>query len=104
MAILTELSRQERIKTAGEVIAGQFVKTRWRRRVADNLAGYVLFFCALIVLAPLFSILFELVVHGITALNWDFFTQLPKPVGESGGGMANAIAGTLILLGIALLV
>jgi len=37
-------------------------------------------------------------MHGIRSLNWNFFTQLPKPVGESGGGMANAIVGTLKLI------
>jgi phosphate transport system permease protein len=40
------------------------------------------------------------VTRGIGALNWDFFTQLPKPVGEPGGGMANAIVGTLMLSGL----
>jgi phosphate transport system permease protein len=47
---------------------------------------------------------FDLLKQGITALNVDFFTKLPKPVGEHGGGMANAIVGTLILLGLALMV
>jgi len=45
-------------------------------------------------------ILFYVVSHGFSALNWDFFTKTPKPVGEAGGGMANAIVGTLILIGI----
>src|SRR5213083_446687 len=46
------------------------------------------------------SALFVL-VQGASAINVGFFTQLPKPVGEAGGGMANAIAGTLMLLGLA---
>lgn len=41
---------------------------------------------------------------GLKAINWDFFTQLPKPVGESGGGMGNAIVGTMILVGIGSLI
>jgi phosphate transport system permease protein len=46
----------------------------------------------------LFLILGYLLMHGGTSLSWDFFTKLPKPVGESGGGMANAIVGSLKLL------
>jgi phosphate transport system permease protein len=52
----------------------------------------------------LFFILGYLVWHGGRALNWDFLTQLPKPVGESGGGMANAIVGSAKLLLVASLV
>lgn len=52
-------------------------------------------------LVPLAMILFYVISHGAAALNWDFFTQMPKPVGEPGGGMANAIAGTIILISIA---
>src|SRR5205809_36479 len=51
-------------------------------------------------LVPLALILFFVVSQGIRALNWSFFTQLPKPVGEVGGGMANSIVGTLILTGL----
>jgi phosphate transport system permease protein len=60
-------------------------------------------FCALsvvIALVPLAFILFYVVKEGIQAVNLDFFTQMPKPVGEPGGGMANAIVGTLILVGL----
>lgn len=55
--------------------------------------------CALLVIVPLGLVFFHVLKSGIGALNWAFFTQLPKPVGESGGGMANAIVGTLELLG-----
>lgn len=81
-----------------------FKKTRRVRWWVDKLAVYTMFFCAALVLVPLFSILIDLLTQGFSALNLDFFTQLPKPVGEAGGGMANAIAGSLILLGLALLV
>jgi len=60
--------------------------------------------CALLVIAPLGLIFYHLLKSGLGAVNWDFFTQLPKPVGEAGGGMANAIAGTFELLGLAALV
>jgi phosphate transport system permease protein len=56
------------------------------------------FLCALFALVPLFSILAYLIAKGIGSINLDFFTHLPKPVGEAGGGMANAIVGTLTLL------
>jgi phosphate transport system permease protein len=58
----------------------------------------------LIALVPLAMILFYVISQGALALNWAFFTQLPKPVGEIGGGMGNAIVGTLILIGIAALI
>ena len=54
--------------------------------------------CALIVVGVLFFILGYLVWNGASDVNWDFFTQLPKPVGETGGGMANAIVGSMKLM------
>jgi phosphate transport system permease protein len=56
---------------------------------------------ALGVVLPLILIFGFLLYQGASALNVDFFTRLPKPVGEPGGGMANAIAGSLILIGLA---
>ena len=58
----------------------------------------------LLTLGILFFILGYITYHGITALNWNFFTKLPKPVGEAGGGMANAIVGTIKLLALASLI
>jgi phosphate transport system permease protein len=54
--------------------------------------------CALITVSALFFILGYLVWNGGKDLSWNFFTKLPVPVGELGGGMANAIVGTLKLL------
>jgi phosphate transport system permease protein len=54
--------------------------------------------CTLFAAGTLVFILGYLLVHGARSLNWDFFTQLPKPVGETGGGMANAIVGSAKLL------
>lgn len=68
------------------------------------LSGFVVGLCALAVLValiPLALILFYVVQQGFSSLNWDFFTKMPKPVGETGGGMANAILGTLMLMAIA---
>jgi phosphate transport system permease protein len=58
---------------------------------------------ALGVVSILFFILGYLIWNGGKSLNWNFFTQLPKPVGETGGGMANAIVGSLKLLMLAAL-
>jgi len=56
---------------------------------------------AIIATLPLLFIIFHLLRQGAAFLRPDFFTQMPNPVGESGGGMANAIVGTLILIGTA---
>lgn len=60
-------------------------------------------FCAVsvvVALVPLALILFFVVTRGIQAINFDFFTRMPAPVGEAGGGMANAIVGTVMLAGL----
>lgn len=57
--------------------------------------------CAVIVLVPLFSILLYIVKRGMHGLSLSFFTQLPRPVGELGGGMGNAVLGTLVLIALA---
>jgi phosphate transport system permease protein len=76
------------------------MRDRWRR----ILSNVILVLCAgsvLVALVPLALILFYVLSQGMAALNVAFFTQMPKPVGEPGGGMANAIAGSLIVTGIA---
>ena len=57
--------------------------------------------CAGIVLVPLFSILIYVISRGASGLSLAFFTHLPAPVGEPGGGMGNAVVGSLILIGLA---
>jgi phosphate transport system permease protein len=61
----------------------------------------IVYAAALIATLPLIFILGHLIREGASSINVDFFTQLPKSVGEAGGGMGNAIVGTLLLLGIA---
>lgn len=73
----------------------------YRRKWTDSAMTAVTLLCTAIVLAPLFLILLFLVKTGISAINWDFFTKLPGPAGEPGGGMANAMVGTLILVALA---
>lgn len=81
---------------------GSFASTGYRRRkLTDAAMRVVTFLCTVLVLAPLFFVLFFLASSGARALNVEFFTKLPGPAGEPGGGMANAITGTLMLLGIA---
>ncbi len=58
----------------------------------------------LVALVPLASLLWLVISRGLAGLSWDFFTSTPAPVGESGGGVANAIAGTLYIVGIACLI
>ena len=75
---------------------------RWRK-FKNAVMQVVTCTCALLVVVPLGLVFYHVVKSGIGAVNWAFFTQLPKPVGELGGGMANAIAGTFELLGLAAL-
>lgn len=75
----------------------RYRRRRWTNSAMAVLAGS----CTLAVLTPLFLILGFLARTGLGALNWDFFTQLPGAAGEPGGGMANAIAGTLVLVALA---
>jgi phosphate transport system permease protein len=76
-------------------------RTLLRRRVVNGAMTGVVALAALITTLPLVFILFHLVREGASALSGDFFTQMPKAPGEAGGGMANAIVGTLIIIGIA---
>jgi phosphate transport system permease protein len=72
-------------------------RTRVRKLTSSLFTG----FCALSVLlalVPLAFVLFYVISEGAQSLNVNFFTQMPKPVGEAGGGMANAIVGTLLVV------
>jgi phosphate transport system permease protein len=76
---------------------------RWRKFVS----GFMLTMtgvCAFVAVSVLFFILGYLVFHGGSSVSWNFFTKLPAPVGESGGGMANAIVGSAKLLLLASLI
>ncbi len=73
----------------------------WRRRVVERLAFGLTALCAVTTVSILLGILGYITWHGIRGVNWAFFIHLPTPVGEPGGGMANAIVGTLQLLGLA---
>jgi len=72
-----------------------------RRRITDHVMTGVAVLTVVLVLVPLIAIFGYLVYRGIGSINWAFLTQTPKPVGEVGGGMANAIVGSALILGIA---
>jgi phosphate transport system permease protein len=71
-----------------------------RRKFVSALFVAFCFASILIALAPLVLVLFFVVSQGIQALSFNFFTRMPAPVGEPGGGMANSIVGSLILVGL----
>jgi len=71
------------------------------RKIKSALASTIAFVSAILVIAPLGLVFFHLLVNGAGSVNWDFFTKLPAPVGAVGGGMANAIVGSLELLALA---
>jgi phosphate transport system permease protein len=71
------------------------------RKIKSGLACTIAFVSGVLVISPLGLVFFYLLIHGAGAVNWDFFTKLPAPVGAVGGGMANAIVGSLELLALA---
>ena len=71
------------------------------RKIKSGLASAIAFISAVLVITPLGLVFFHLLINGASSVNWDFFTKLPAPVGAVGGGMANAIVGSLELLALA---
>jgi phosphate transport system permease protein len=72
-----------------------------RRRVTDHAMTGVAILTVILVLVPLVAIFGHLVYKGVSSVNWAFLTQTPKPPGEVGGGVANGIVGSALILGIA---
>lgn len=79
-------------------------KISLRRRVTDHFMTGMAVLTVILVLAPLVAIFGYLVYKGVGSINWAFLTQTPKPEGEPGGGMANAIVGSGLILGVASLI
>ena len=75
-----------------------------RRRLVNRVAIGLTGVAVAIALVPLASVLWLVVSRGAGGLSWAFFTHLPAPVGEPGGGVANAIVGTLYIVGLACLI
>jgi phosphate transport system permease protein len=74
------------------------------RRLVSNAMVGLMILAVVVAMLPLFFILLDLVVKGAGSLSIDFFTRMPAPAGESGGGVAHAIVGTLIIVGTASLI
>jgi phosphate transport system permease protein len=72
-----------------------------RRRITDRVMTGAAVLTVILVLVPLFAIFAYLIYRGIGSINWAFLTRTPKPVGETGGGMANAIVGSAFILALA---
>ncbi len=75
-----------------------------KRRRTGSLMTVLVWIAAALAVLPLLAILTHLIIGGAGALSIDFFTRMPAPAGVAGGGMANAIVGTLLLVGIASLI
>ena len=69
----------------------------FRRKAMDAGMRWTFYLCALLVILPLFLIFFDLVSKGAKELRWSLLTDLPRPVGETGGGIANGIVGSLVV-------
>src|SRR6476661_1004499 len=71
------------------------------RLTKSKIFQVVIMVFAFLITIPLFAIIYYVVKTGITQINWNFLTNIPKPVGEIGGGIANALLGSIIIVLIA---
>ena len=90
---------RERRGKPGAVIPGSF-----RRRLVSRLMTGATLLAAVLAVVPLVLIFGDLVAKGVSSINWGFFVNIPAAPGEPGGGVANAIVGTLVIVGLAGLV
>ena len=83
----------------GEQVSEATPTIQWHRRLADKVASTIAVACVLLVMLPLAAIFVYLVIRGVGSLNLAFFTHIPSGgPGEPGGGMANAIVGSVVIL------
>jgi phosphate transport system permease protein len=75
----------------------------YRRIWADKLFKTLIIVLSFSSIVPMFLILFMIIRNGISVIDWHFLTELPKPVGEAGGGISNAIWGTAMLIALSFL-
>ena len=103
MSVATTLSAGKRGGTRSyrDQLVASTQRTLARRKLTNHLMVAMTYLAALVATIPLILILIQLVKRGGSAVNWDFFTKMPSAPGEAGGGMANAIVGTGILVLIA---
>jgi phosphate transport system permease protein len=73
------------------------VNVKYRVGKSKFVQGLIVFF-AFLVTVPLMLIILYIFREGITKINWDFLTKIPKPVGEAGGGIVNALIGSILIV------
>ncbi|MDE0519061.1 MAG: phosphate ABC transporter permease PstA [Bdellovibrionales bacterium] len=88
---------------AKQVIWYYSLRDRWRKWLNFFMIS-CLFLLSLMAAVPFLFIIYYVFDKGVSAINWNFFTQLPKPPGEEGGGMANALIGSAVVVGMASIV
>jgi phosphate transport system permease protein len=98
---MPETTKNESSKTESGKTGAKTPPIALRRRVTDHVMTGVAILTVILVLVPLFAIFAYLIYRGVGSINWAFLTQTPKPVGEPGGGMANAILGSAFILALA---
>lgn len=101
---MIEPTRVSRPTQRQRAVAERTARTILGRRIVSALMTVVIVMLALATTLPLLFILYHLAREGASSLSLDFFTQMPKPVGEGRAGMANAIVGTLMVIAIACVV
>jgi len=74
------------------------------RNTKSTLFKGLIIFLAFLITLPLIVVLLYIIKQGVTQVNWHFLTNVPKPVGEPGGGIANALVGSLLMVGMASIV
>jgi phosphate transport system permease protein len=94
----TTTPRREQPSASQRAFAERTQRTLGRRKVLDRIMVGLTYAAAVLAVLPLVAILVYLLSKGAAAVTPAFFTEMPRPVGEPGGGMANAIVGTLILV------
>ena len=94
--------RREHPSVSQRAYAERTVRSLTRRKIVNGIMVGLMWLAAVLATLPLLFILFYLLRKGAAVINVEFFTQMPLPIGEAGGGMANAIIGTLILVGLAM--
>jgi phosphate transport system permease protein len=91
-------------KGIGKKVRSEFKLRATFRGLVDKTATFLAVLSTVLVILPLVAIFVYLIIKGASSLNLDFFIKNPAPVGEPGGGMANAIVGSVTLLGLASLI
>jgi phosphate transport system permease protein len=82
--------------------SSSYTRRRYLRKLKSNVMVGLTVLATVLALVPLFLVLGYLLSKGASSINWNFFIRMPAPVGQPGGGMANAIAGTFELVAIAI--